>query len=300
MTQLEMKSKRVSVVIPVYNREKYIQQTIQSVLDQSYSDVELIVVDDGSTDGSKELIEQFGARLMLLTHEGGRNFGQSASINLALEHITGEYVAILDSDDYWHPNKVESQVRFLEERPELSLVYSNGKVVDENGKTLHAFYSPDHQKEHTPEAYLLEGYFLLPNNSLMKSSVLRKTGLFDESLRAAQDYDMGIRVTEVAKFGYLNEQLFYYRRHDESISGKKTLMMWQDGFTILAKAQQRYPYPSEVVRKRRAVLHFRLAQCYAEAARWHLAGWHFLASGWLNPARAWEVLMGKEKISAPR
>ncbi len=97
---------KVSVIIPAYNRGDYIDQTIKSVLEQTYSNRELIVVDDGSTDGTYEKIIDYGEKLTLLTHAKRENRGQSAAINLGMENTTGKYIAILDSDDYSAVNKL--------------------------------------------------------------------------------------------------------------------------------------------------------------------------------------------------
>ncbi len=290
----------VTVIIPVYNRARYIEQTIRSVLDQTYPHIELIVIDDGSTDESKRLIEQFLPDLTLLTHPGGVNRGQSASINLGMTHASGEYVALLDSDDFWHPDKITAQVEFLQQNPRYGLVYVNGHVVDGDGRQLYQVYPADFHHAHSAAAYLMDCFFLLPNNSLMKTAILREAGPFDETLRAAQDHDMGVRVTELTPFGYLDKNLFCYRRHADSISGSRTRLMWEDGFVILNKAKRRYPYPRKIIRNRRAVLHFRLAQCHLEAKSWHRAGWHLMLSGLLNPGRALRVLAGRERVTPPR
>ena len=289
----------VSVIIPSYNRSKYLRQTIESVLDQTYSNIELFVVDDGSTDDSLDVARSYGERLTVLQHPNGQNKGQSASINVGIESATGEFIAILDSDDYWMLDKLEKQVRFFREHPEIGLVYGNCEYVDANGNVLHRLYGDEHVEASDPSRVLLNCYFLLPNNSLVRRIEFDKAGRFEESYRAAQDHDMAIRVAEVTQLGYIPDVLFCYRRHDESISKNGTETRWRNGFKILENASTRYPYSPKVVRQRRALLHFRLAQCMLLQKRIIAAVPHLLKAAIFDPSRSFDVILGREKVSPP-
>ena len=289
---------KVSVVIPVYNRERYVRTTIESVLQQSYRHIELIVVDDGSNDGSRAAIESFGDRLRLLEHPGRANKGQSAALNLGLAHATGRYIAFLDSDDVWMPDKLAVQVRYLEQHADVGLVYGNGIAIDENGHKLYDIYRSGHHERSDPCRVLLDCYFLLPNNALLRRELMERAGGFDESLRAAQDHDMAIRVAELTRLAYIDQPVFCYRRHPDSISSRKVDIRWQNGFRILEKAAARYPYPRAIVRKRRAVLHFRMAQCRVEQRRYVQAAGHLLAALSLDPLRSLSVLSGREPVTS--
>src|SRR5690606_15050779 len=118
---------------------KYIEETILSVLQQDYADIELIVIDDGSTDGGDLIVEKIAAtkQLTLLRHPGNVNKGQSAALNLGLARATGEFIAILDSDDLYVEGKIAKQVAFLNENPTVGLVYGNGKAIDADGKVIY-------------------------------------------------------------------------------------------------------------------------------------------------------------------
>ncbi len=290
---------RVSVIIPSYNRGKYLRQTIESVLDQTYPDVELFVVDDGSTDDSLDIARSYGNRLFVLQHPNGENRGQSASINRGLDAATGEFVAILDSDDYWMLDKLEKQVVFLESNPDIGLVYGNCYYVDAKGEILYRLYGDDYAERNVPGSVLLDCYFLLPNNSLVRHEVIDLAGKFNESYRAAQDHDMAVRIAEVTKLGYIPDILFCYRRHDDSISKNGTETRWNNGFKILASANERFAYPRRVLRKRRALLHFRLAQCRLSQKRYLGAVPHLFTAAILDPARSFGVLLGREQVSPP-
>src|SRR5690606_752600 len=124
--------------------------------------VELIVVDDGSTDGTFDLLRAYGDRIQLTHHQGRVNQGQSASINLGLRNAKGKYIAILDSDDYWELSKLEVQVAFLEANPDVGLVYTNGYCVNAEGDRLYAYHSSNHVEPNDPNHVLLDCYMALP------------------------------------------------------------------------------------------------------------------------------------------
>jgi glycosyltransferase involved in cell wall biosynthesis len=290
---------RVSVVVPVYNRGKYIHETISSVLAQTFRDFEVIAIDDGSKDESRAVLDSFGTAIRLLEHPGRSNRGQSASINVGLQAARGEFIAILDSDDVWLPEKLATQVKFMDAHPEVGLVYGNGWAIDESGRRRYVIYGPEHREDSQASRVLMDCYFFLPTNSLVRGAVMRKAGLFDESLRAAQDHDMAIRIAEITRLAYINEQMFYYRRHGDSISVKSADRRWRNGFLILDKAAARHPYPASVIRKRKAVLHFRLGQVEVKSRHFVSALSHFVLAGLLDPMRAVAVLTGKQGVTSP-
>lgn len=292
-------SSRVSVLIPLYNRAAYIEETVNSVLSQDYPDVELIVVDDGSTDGGDKLLETYAQRgeLILLRHPGNINKGQAAALNLALQHATGEFIAVLDSDDLFMPGKLRAQVEFLRAHPQVGLVYGNGKGVDAKGKETYDINYDNRTEKSDPNDILLDCYFLLPQNSLVRADVYKAAGNFDERLRSGQDHDMLIRLSEHTKIAHQSIDCFRYRRHGDSISATSTETRWRCGLIILEKASQRYPYRAATLRRRRALVNFRLAMAllknkknYLEVCR------RLLVAGLLDPLRSIAVLTGKEKI----
>lgn len=289
----------VSVIIPLFNRAKYIQETINSALSQEYDNLEVIIVDDGSTDGGDKLAETFisEGRVQLFRHAGGANRGQSVSLNLALSKARGEYIAVLDSDDIFLPNKLKDQVTFLQQNPDIGLVYGMGYGVDANGKQVYNILSERHIEPNDPNQILLDCYFHLPVGSLVRKSVYDQVGGFDERLRAGQDHDMQVRMAEVTRFGFLPLRVYCYRRHGESISHQGLERRWRNALIILNKAVSRYPYKKETIRKRRAVINFRLAQALLEnRTSYFEAGWRFVYAGLLDPTRALAVLSGKEKV----
>ena len=139
-----MKTPTVSVVIASYNHEKYVAETIESVLNQTFQDFEIIITDDGSSDKTVEMIKQFSdPRINLFVFE--KNKGACSALNNSIINSKGKYIACLNSDDSWELNKLEKQVKFLDENPDIGAVFTNAKIIDENGKDFenknHFYYS---------------------------------------------------------------------------------------------------------------------------------------------------------------
>lgn len=288
----------VSVIIPSYSRITYIDAAIESVLVQTYKELELIVVDDGSRDGSYEklLARSQNQDLTLLTHPHHENRGQSASINLGIRNAKGEYIAILDSDDMFSRTKLADQVAFLDANPEVGMVYGQGHAVDAEGKFLFKVPGDGHEEPGDPNRLLLNCYMALPGGALTRRAVFENVGYFEESFRAGQDHDMALRIMENTQCAYLPKLAFYYRKHDEAISVNGLERRWRTGMEILSRAVARYPYKASTVRKRRAVLQFRLGQTYWREHRRLKAIPHLVSSGLLDPVRALNVLSGRERV----
>src|SRR2546427_3598573 len=128
---------KVSITIPSYNHARFLPAAIESALAQTYQHLEIIIVDDGSTDGSLQIAEEYGRRhadvIKVITHAGLRNRGISETVNLGFESATGSYWCGLPSDDLFHPRKIAEQVAFLERHPEIGWVYGYAQYIDTNG-----------------------------------------------------------------------------------------------------------------------------------------------------------------------
>lgn len=207
MERLFMMTAKVSVVIPAYNGEKYIAEAIESALTQSYPVFEIIVVDDGSADRTKEIVGQY-PQIKYFYQE---NKGPAAARNKGIRESSGEYIAFLDSDDAWAPKKTELQVEKMEGSPEHGLVYTGRtRVGPHRAKDMKKRLKP-------PEGYVFER--LLKNNFICCSSVMvrrecfRKAGYFDESsaINKSEDYDMWLRIARDHSMGFIDMPLVYYR-----------------------------------------------------------------------------------------
>lgn len=205
----------VSVIIPVYNGERTVRETIESILCQSLSDFELIAIDDGSTDRTVEIISQIkDPRLRVKSYP---NAGLAASRNRGIREAKGEYISFIDADDLWTPDKLESQYQALREHPEAALAYSWTNCIDESGK----FLRPGGHKTVNGNVYshiLVNNFIESGSNVLIRRNVLEEVGLFDESLRAAEDRDLWIRLAARYPFVAVPKAQILYRISPTSMS----------------------------------------------------------------------------------
>ena len=203
---------RVSVVIPTYNCERFLGRAVDTALSQSYTDHEVIVVDDGSTDGTANLIAQYEKKVRYYRQS---NQGVSAARNLALGYATGEFIAYLDADDMWYPQKLEAQVAFLDSHKECGLVHTEVSVIDEDDEILHLRFNQE-TKRSVPQGQCLTD--LLRRCHIQTLTVMERrhcldlVGGFDERLPIAQDYHQWIKVVGRGfAVGYIAEPLGKYR-----------------------------------------------------------------------------------------
>ncbi len=185
------------MVIPAYNHERYVGEAIQSVLDQTFRDFELIIINDGSTDHTEEEILKFkDERIRYYSQE---NRGLSATLNRGIELARGEYFNFLPSDDAFFPEKLEVQLKSFRGNPDLGVVFSYPQLVDAEGREIKddpaAQWSivPYETKEEIFPA-LFERNFLSAPTALIRMDCFKKVGVFDESLKYAQDYDLWMRI----------------------------------------------------------------------------------------------------------
>ena len=199
-------NKLVSVVIPTYNYARFVGRAIDSVLAQTYSRVECIVVDDGSTDETPQVLARYGERIRVVRQE---NKGLSGARNTGVVNARGEYIAILDSDDYWRPDKLALQVAYHEANPGLGVVGCAGEEVDRGGARVNALPFRDRRDEFPDltsqlRAVATRRYWVGCSGSgaMIPRGVFDDVGLFDETLRAAEDWDMWLRIA--AKYPVAN------------------------------------------------------------------------------------------------
>ena len=210
----------VSVIIPTYNCETYIAETINSVLNQTFKDVELIIVDDGSTDRTRQIVASYGGDVRLLTQ---RNSGVCAARNHGIREAAGQYICLMDHDDYWFPDKLALQVDEMKRRPETGLVYSTFLwwFPDTHG----VFPPPESFTGHMGEIGIDEEFsgwiyhlllldcWVLTSAALIRAEVFDKCGVFDESLPYSEDWDLWLRISREYPFIKLKRPLTLYRQH---------------------------------------------------------------------------------------
>ncbi|OGZ18365.1 MAG: hypothetical protein A2V72_01170 [Candidatus Nealsonbacteria bacterium RBG_13_37_56] len=223
---------KVSVIIPTYNRAQFLRRAIKSVLNQTFQDFELIVVDDGSTDDTRKVVEFFpGIKYIYQNNSGGAGRPKNTGIKTA----KGEYIAILDDDDEWFTTKLEKQVQFLEQNPAIDIVGCNYLI---NGKKE---YKIPKQKDIFKEILIADN--IGPGSIMVyRKEVFDRVGLFDENLRSSQDKEMRIRLAQKYKFGFIEEPLVnYYIGHDNiSLAGLSVKEREKDWQYIFEKYKNYY------------------------------------------------------------
>ncbi len=211
---------KISVVIPVYNREKLVGRAIKSVLDQTFGDYEIIVIDDGSVDGTKKVVQRYKGRIKYIYQE---NKGISTARNRGIQEASGEYIAFLDSDDTWAPEKLEIQLDLMQKNERLGLVCSRMVILNENGDQCGM--KPE-KKTGKNFKELVEIGGDLPTSSVMTRRVcFEEVGMFDESLVMMEDFEMWVRIASQYDI-YMDEDkiLAHYYRHDRQITKSRTLV----------------------------------------------------------------------------
>jgi glycosyltransferase involved in cell wall biosynthesis len=203
----------VSVLLPVYNRAASVARAIESVLAQSFRDFELIVVDDGSTDGSRAAVEAFGARVHVIA---GPNRGAYAARNTALRHARGELIAFIDSDDVWLPNRLAAQVPLMR-RPEVGLVFGDARVVGPSAGAASTMFRVSPPSRGRVAAELTRWNFVPTITALVRRRCLEETGGFVEVPLAA-DYVAWFRIALHHEIDFVDEIVADYTMHPGGIS----------------------------------------------------------------------------------
>lgn len=202
----------VSVCINCYNAEKTIADTIRSVLEQTYTHLQVIVVDDCSTDGTWELLQSFSDERLEL-HRLERNGHISNANNEALRYVRGEYVAHLDADDVWFADKTERQVAFLETHPAYGACFTLAEMVDENGTPVedHRFRAENRTQAELLYHFLTVGNYLCHSSMLARREIIDRVGEHDVTLLYLHDFDYWIRMAMLCELYIFPEKLLYYR-----------------------------------------------------------------------------------------
>src|SRR5437867_1657728 len=233
---------RVSVVIPVYNGERYLGETIQSVLDQTYRHFEVIVVDDGSTDGSAAVAKRFGEAVRYVSRPNG---GVCKARNTGMAAARGSYLAFLDQDDLWLPEKLAVQVAYLESHREVGAVYCQCGVIGKAKRGSTLYYAGPVKND---VVGIMKGPYLLMTATMFRTELLRKIGGFDEAFGGAgyEDGDLTLRLHEVSQTAYLPTTLARYRVHSTNSMNNEWCLLQNHGL-YFRKAWDRYGHSREIV-----------------------------------------------------
>lgn len=217
-----MSSTFVSVIIPTYNRASVLKRAINSVLNQTYKNIELIIIDDGSTDETQELLDQLNLESIKTT-----NGGVSKARNLGIQQAQGKWLAFLDSDDEWLPEKLEKQIAFSNANPNINIIHGE-EIWIRNGVRV----NPKHKhKKGGGDQFLpsLKLCAISPSTVMLKKSIFNEHILFREDFPCCEDYDLWLRLTSVMNVGFIDEFLIKkYGGHEDQLSQKyKAMDYWR-------------------------------------------------------------------------
>ncbi len=288
-----MSNSLVSVIIPAYNAQNFIKATIQSVINQTYPNWEMLIVDDGSTDETRQVVQKYLAdhRIQYLYQ---KNQERAAARNRGIRHASGKYIAFLDADDLWLPDKLKVQVEYLHNHPKTGLCFTHYMLINSQGESLgqqavnfatgsNQFYS------------LLKGNFIANSTVMTPRTILDKVGLFDESLPAfgSEDWDMWLRIARLYPIHLIDHPLTLYRLHESNTSLERMRLSAE---AVLQKIFTDPTLPANIARNKKNIyarLYLVLSETYLRLNQrqrafkyWQLA-WQASPKGLFNIKRVW-------------
>jgi glycosyltransferase involved in cell wall biosynthesis len=213
-------SELVSIIIPVYNSAQFLKDSIESVLNQTYSNIEIICINDGSTDNSLEILQSFSDRIYIVSQD---NKGLASALNVGIKEMQGKWFKWFSPDDIMYPNTIESLVKTAKKYPDR-IIYSNWEMIDESGNKLQEFYESNYNELSTFEynIRLLDGQQINVNTSLIPSNLLEKCHIRKLEEPVAIDYDFFLHsaLLHNTKFYLIPQSLIKYRIHTKQLSHK--------------------------------------------------------------------------------
>lgn len=251
----------ISVVIPTYNREKTIQKTLESVLNQTCLPLEIIVVDDGSTDSTIDIVKEIKREnTMVRLIRMKRNRGAQAARNIGIKAAKGEWIAFLDSDDEWTSDRIEVCRKIYKEYPEYDVYYSDFYIRENNRLKRERCKSPDKNGNHSTN--ILFGARVLFQGMVIRKKALETIGYLDEKVVAYQEWDTNIRLSQKHRYYHIKKPLFFYNLHEgETIS--KDVRRAIDGYryTVISNGELFLEYGMRGVRAYLDGMHVRYKRC---------------------------------------
>ncbi len=298
---------KVSCSMPVYNAEKYLADAIDSILNQSFEDFELVVCNDGSTDGSVAILEAYAkkdSRVVFINRSENR--GLIDTRNEILDHSQGEYFALMDADDISLSDRFERQVAFLDANPEHVLIGSRILLIDPDGHPMCALGIKETHEE--IDEWHMEGHSgaaICNPTIMMRTQAVRDAGGYEHGTACAEDYDLFLRLAELGKLATLSDVLLHYRQHLSSVGYQRNAEQRQAIRVAVEKAYERRRISDPVKLHDEAVPNRTAAYAYRQWVEWSLRGgnadtarryaWkavgaaHWSPRAWRSFARAWTV-----------
>lgn len=214
----------ISVALSVFNGERYLAQAIESVLGQSYGDFEFLILDDGSTDNTRKIIEGYAGQDRRIRPSFRENRGLVASLNELIDLAQSSIIARMDADDVCHPERFERQLRFLEDHPDHGALGCWNNHIDEHGRAC-SVEGPDHPLDHEGVLAAIEqGQNPISHPTAMyRRDIVRGVGGYHRAFRHCEDFDLWLRLASRTKMANLPERLVYYRRHAGQVSSRHVI-----------------------------------------------------------------------------
>lgn len=208
----------ISVVMSVYNGEKYLRESVNSILNQTYENFEFIIINDGSNDASLDILGEYQSRDNRLLIVNQENIGLTRSLNRAIKLTVSQYIARQDADDTCAASRLEKQLRYMESHPEVAVVGCLADVFDTNG-VIHRSTDPKFKLSPSGiKRYLAKKNLFMHGSAMMRKSCLAKVGFYREFFRHSQDYDLWLRLSKHSDLAILPEHLYQYRVTAEAVS----------------------------------------------------------------------------------
>jgi glycosyltransferase involved in cell wall biosynthesis len=280
-----MTAPKISIIVPIYNQAAFIRETVDSVLGQDYPNLELVLSDDGSTDGTSEILSEYAAReperVKVVTSE--HNTGIAGAFNRALQAHSGDYIAWLGGDDVMLPGKLSRQIAALQARPDAIGCCHDAEVFDSAsgkpyGRFTEVYNGRRGVRDGGVELLLDPGYMMLPSTMMVRSSAV--DGLrFDERIRVSNDWLFDIELFRRGPIVGVDDVLARYRRHQSNATSQVSDTL-EDALVVLAVADARYPELHRLIRVRR------VAAIFGEASRRWRAGERRAALSYVAAAAA--------------
>lgn len=204
---------KITLICTIHNRDRYLKQMIESVLAQTYTDWELILFDDGSTDDSVAIAKTYAQKDERITQVESSHIGRIPALIEASKFALGKYAGTIDSDDWISPNALQATVAVLDSKPHVGVVYTNCLLTDPQGNVLGA--RKQNQLPYSRDRLLID--FIIFHLRIYRRSLFEKVGGYDGSLDHAEDYDLALKLSEVTQAEFVPEAKYYYRQHLNSI-----------------------------------------------------------------------------------
>ena len=239
MTQIMTQKPIVSILMPVYNTERYVAQAVESILCQTFKDFEFIILDDGSTDASLKILKEYAAKDKRIRLKNRENKGVSRTRNELLKQATGEFIAVMDADDVALPERLALQVEFLNANPHVVCVGGAHELIDEKGRFLTRLLLPEHDEQIQKLALAGHGSICNSCATVRRTALIQIDG-YDETLAAGtEDLDVWLKLGEVGALANLEHTVLKYRLLKSSISEKNGVLQRQEAREVCKRAWSR-------------------------------------------------------------